>query len=173
MVTAGAVTCRPNHRVLACRLAAPPFRCGRQLKAVRSWRSTCAERSAADRRIIEGVKQRRRGSACQRGTWPWSEMAYSRLLEVQRLRTLRGGRSGSGLPPDRQFDRADAANSQVVAAAEVAVVAHHQRIKVADGFCRDSDLPRFDVLTKGTEQARQLWLRTSQTRSPGSHCGCQ
>jgi len=174
VVTAGAVACPAESQGAGLPLL-PPTAAGNWLGAWvdgdrRAWNALL--RIAE---IIEGVDAQAREVHAQRGALAQERDGLQQhQLEVQRLRTLRGA-ADQDLATARQtvaqFDEANRELIEVVAA-EVAVVAHHQRVKVAyDGFLPEiqaylAALP--GVLLQGLgEQARQLYNAFNRADPPG------
>lgn len=125
--------------------------------------------------IIEGVDGQAREVQAQRGALAQErDRLQQHQLEVERLRTMRGAADQDLAAARQTVVQFDEANRELIeaVAAEVAVVAHHQRIKAAyDGFLPEiqsylAALP--GVLLQGLgEQARQLYNAFNRADPPG------
>lgn len=125
--------------------------------------------------IIEGIDAQARNVHTQRGALTQErDRLLQYQLEVERLRTMRAGIDQDLATARKTVDQFDEVNRELIqaVAAEVSVVAHHQRVKTAyDGFLPEiqaylAALP--GVLLQGLgEQARLLYNAFNRADSPG------
>lgn len=125
--------------------------------------------------IVEGLNARARDVHAQRGMLAQERNRLQQYqLEIERLRTMRTAADQDLVTARQTVAQFDEMNRELVqsAAAEVPVVAHHQRIKAAyDGFLPEiqaylAALP--GVLLQGLgEQARHLYNAFNRADPPG------
>ena len=174
-VLAAAVVACPADLQAAGLPLLPPTSAGNWLGAwvdgeQRAWQALL--RIAA---IIEGLDVCARELHAQRGTLAQErDRLQQHQLEIERLRTMRTATDQDLVTARQTVAQFDEANRELIqtAAAEVPVVAHHQRVKAAyDGFLPEiqaylAALP--GVLLQGLgEQARHLYNAFNRADPPG------
>lgn len=174
VVAAAAVACPAESQAAGLPLL-PPTSAGNWLGAwvegeQRAWQALL--RIAA---IIEGFDAQARDVHAQRGALAQErDRLQQHQLEIERLRTMRATADQDLAAARQTVAQFDEANRELIdaVAAEVPMVAHHQRVKTAyDGFLPEiqsylAALP--GVLLQGLgEQARQLYNAFNRADPPG------